>query len=63
MDAATHPQQLKQVYRFPDEWEAELAARVCRTWVDFYEKELDPKAVAMAETIIKVGYAVTKRTV
>jgi hypothetical protein len=46
---------LKDVYKFADVYEVELASRCCRVWVD--EDILDADAIALADTIIKVGGA------
>jgi hypothetical protein len=52
-DFTTTP--LRNVWRFPDAWELELAARCCRAWVPYEDALLVPEAVALAESIIKVG--------
>jgi hypothetical protein len=44
----------KEVYRFADEFEVELASRCCRDWTDYEDQMLNDDAVAMAESIIKV---------
>ena len=45
---------LKEVYRFADEFEVELASRCCRNWTDYEDQLLNEDSVAMAESIIKV---------
>jgi hypothetical protein len=51
-DLTTTP--LRNVWRFQDAWELELAARCCRAWVPFEDALLVPEKVALADTIIKV---------
>ena len=45
---------LKDVYRFPDPYEVEVVARVCRKWTPEDDEILDPEAVKLAENIYKV---------
>ncbi|KAG2450719.1 hypothetical protein HYH02_004557 [Chlamydomonas schloesseri] len=46
---------LKDIYRFPDPMEVEIVSRVCRKWTE--DDVLDPDAVKLAETVLKVGLA------
>ncbi|KAG2493479.1 hypothetical protein HYH03_008295 [Edaphochlamys debaryana] len=46
---------LKDIYRFPDPMEVEICSRVARKWTE--DDILDPDAVRLAETILKVGQA------
>jgi len=48
---------LKDVYRFSSAAEAEMVARVCRTYTKEDDEVLDPDAVRLAGFIIKVGMA------
>lgn len=43
---------LKDIYRFPDPMEVEIVSRVCRKWTE--DDVLDPDAVKLAETVLKV---------
>jgi hypothetical protein len=43
------------VFRFAGPYEAELAARVARTWAYYWDDEFDAEAGVLAAIIYKVG--------
>lgn len=53
-DMKTSP---KLVYRFFDMYEAEIISRVCRTYTKQDDEVVDPRAIKLANFVIRVGMA------